>query len=197
MNGKRSPDANFGSPFSIHNSEFIISVDHLRLTSVLMQLRPFRISDLDTLCLIDQACFPPGISYSRTELGRFIAHRQSRTWVAEDGREIVGFLIANRHPMQPLAHIITIDVIEPWRRRGVGRALMDAAENWAREQRLKAVALETAEHNRPAQKFYAARGYVKHEKLEHYYTDGAAAWVMVKWLEEKSKVDGRMSKVDR
>ncbi len=161
-----------------------------------MRLRSFRISDLDTLWLIDQACFPPGISYSRTELGRFIAHRQSRTWVAEDGREIVGFLIAKRHPMQPFAHIITVDVIEPWRRRGVGRALMDAAENWARERRLTAVALETAEHNLPAQKFYAARGYVKHERLEHYYTDGAAAWVMVKWLENKSNVESQKSRVE-
>ncbi len=159
-----------------------------------MKLRPFRISDLDTLYMIDQGCFPPGISYSRTELGRFIAHRQSRTWVAEEGREIAGFLVANRHPSQPLAHIITIDVIEPARRRGVGRALMDAVEDWAREQRFKAVALETAEHNLAAQKFYAARGYVIHEKLEHYYADGAAAWVMVKWL-GKEKVDSRKPKV--
>ncbi len=161
-----------------------------------MQLRSFRLSDLDTLWSIDQACFPPGISYSRRELGRFIAHRQSRTWVAEDGREVVGFLIANRHPTQPLAHIITIDVIAPWRRRGVGRALMDAAEKWAREQRLVAVALETAEHNLDAQGFYAARGYVKHETLEHYYSDGAAAWVMVKWLGKKSDAESQKSKVE-
>lgn len=159
-----------------------------------MKLRPFQISDLDTLYRIDQACFPPGISYSRTELGRFIAHRQSRTWVAEEGGEIAGFLVANRHPAQPLAHIITIDVIEPARRRGVGRALMDAVEDWARQQRLQAVALETAEHNLAARKFYAARGYAIHEKLEHYYVDGAAAWVMVKWLGKKSKVESRESK---
>jgi ribosomal-protein-alanine N-acetyltransferase len=159
-----------------------------------MRLRPFRVSDVETLYRIDQMCFPPGISYSRAELGRFVVHRHSRTWVAEEGNDVVGFLIANRRSDQRVAHIVTIDVLEPWRRRGVGRALMDAAEEWARQQRLQAVALETAEHNATAQKFYAARGYVKYEKLEHYYTDGAAAWVMVKWLEKKSKVEGQKSK---
>src|SRR5437867_1438334 len=37
-----------------------------------MRVRPYRRSDLPKLHEIDQTCFPPGISYSRDELGRFI-----------------------------------------------------------------------------------------------------------------------------
>jgi ribosomal-protein-alanine N-acetyltransferase len=147
-----------------------------------MRLRSFRASDLETLYQIDKACFPPGISYAREELARFIAHRRSMTWVAEAGEEIVGFLIANQRPSQRLGHIITIDVVKTWRRRGVGQVLMDAAEQWARQQGLEAIALETAEDNLAAQRFYAGRGYKKYEKLPGYYTDGTAAWSMIKWL---------------
>jgi len=151
-----------------------------------MKLRPFRSSDYQTLYEIDRSCFPPGISYSRQELEQFIAHRNSRTWVAEEGEVIVGFLIADREPGQ-VGHVVSIDVLEKWRRRGVGAALMDAGEDWAQRQGLDLVFLETAEDNLAAQGFYEARGYVKYEKLEKYYADGTAAWVMVKWLKRSPR----------
>jgi ribosomal-protein-alanine N-acetyltransferase len=153
-----------------------------------MHLRHFHPFDLEILCAIDKACFPPGISYSREELARFIAHRNSRTWVAEESGEIMGFLIADRQP-QKVGHIVTIDVVESERRRGVGSRLMVAVEEWAWQQGLRLIYLETAENNLAAQRFYQARGYRKAEKVEGYYGGGTAAWVMVKRLEEKSKVE--------
>jgi ribosomal-protein-alanine N-acetyltransferase len=101
--------------------------------------------------------------------------------VAEEANEIVGFLIAHREPRQIL-HIVTIDVVQAWRRQGVGSVLMDAAEQWACDHRLRLIALETAQDNLAAQRFYESRGYRKVEIVERYYTDGTAAWVMVKDL---------------
>ena len=149
-----------------------------------MHLRPFRSDDLETLYKIDQACFAPGISYPREELSRFIYQRGSSTWVAEESEGIAGFLIAERQA-QKVAHIVTIDVVDRWRRRGVGRLLMDAAELWAREQKLLLVYLETAVNNTAAQAFYGARGYRKVDSVANYYSDGTSAWVMLKWLKEK------------
>ena len=146
-----------------------------------MHLRAFHPADLQTLYEIDQACFPPGVSYSREELARFIGRRNASTWVAQEGQTIVGFLVGNREPGQ-VWHIVTIDVLEPWRRRGVGTALMDAAEDWAAAQGINMIYLETAEDNSPAQAFYEKRGYVKYERLARYYENGTAAWVMVKRL---------------
>jgi len=138
-----------------------------------MDLRCFRPSDLETLCKIDQVCFPPGVFYSREEMAAFIAQPNASTWVAEEGEAIVGFLVADRQPKR-VGHIITIDVVEAWRRRGVGRALMQAAEDWARLEGLRLMSLETAESNLVAQRFYRARGYEPVEKIDHYYATGAA-----------------------
>ncbi len=149
-----------------------------------MELRSFRLSDLETLCEIDQECFPAGVSYSRKELAAFIDQPNSKTWVAIEGESIVGFLVADRQPKR-VGHITTIDVVEGWRRQGVGKALIEAAEDWARRQGLRLIYLEMAEDNLTAQQFYRARGYEQAEKIEHYYSNGAAAWVMVKQLGEK------------
>ncbi|MFZ0959668.1 MAG: N-acetyltransferase [Terriglobia bacterium] len=146
-----------------------------------MHLRPFRPDDLRILYQIDQTCFAPGISYTREELAAFIGHRHAQTWVAEEAGEITGFLIAQREPRKIL-HIVTIDVLEAWRRRGVGSLLMQAAEQWAQDHGLRMIGLETAQDNLAAQRFYAARGYRKVDEIEQYYIDGTAAWVMVKEL---------------
>jgi ribosomal protein S18 acetylase RimI-like enzyme len=151
------------------------------LVSHSMRLRSFRSADLGKLHEIDLACFAPGISYAREELERFISHPNSQTWVAEEAREIVGFLIANREPRK-IMHIVTIDVVAAWRRRGIGELLMDAAEQWAKDHGLGLIRLETAQDNLGAQRFYEGRGYQKVDKVEGYYADGTAAWVMVKEL---------------
>ena len=148
-----------------------------------MHIRNYHPSDFHTLYKIDQTCFPPGIAYPESELMHFITQRNSRTWVAEAGEDIIGFLIACLEP-QELAHIVTIDVVASSRRKGVGRALMDAAEGWAAAERVRVLYLETAEDNVLAQRFYKARGYSKVDKVDGYYSNGAAAWVMAKTLNE-------------
>lgn len=146
-----------------------------------MEILPFKTADLETLYKIDQECFPPGISYSREELTRFIRHRLAKTWVAHSENEIVGFLVLGREP-QKVGHIVTIDVVEGRRGTGVGKALMKTAEDWAQFQGLGILYLETADDNRVAQKFYIAHGYNKVEEIPNYYPNHSTAWVMVKWL---------------
>jgi [ribosomal protein S18]-alanine N-acetyltransferase len=149
-----------------------------------MLLRAYRPEDLELLYRIDQACFAPGISYPRETLSEFIENRRSNTWVAEEKGEVAGFLIAERQAHR-VAHIVTIDVVEGWRRRHVGSLLMDAAEDWSREHGLVLVYLEVAQNNAPATGFYEARGYSKVDHVRNYYSDGASAWIMLKWLRRR------------
>jgi [ribosomal protein S18]-alanine N-acetyltransferase len=157
------------------------------------QLRPFRTSDLQDACVLDQICFPPGVAYSRGELSAYVRMRNAKAWVAEIAQRgetsLAGFVIACRDgPAE--GHIITIDVAPAWRRHSVGTMLMDAAENWLHQEGAEIVYLETAEPNLPAQSFYLKRGYATLRGIEDYYADGAAAWLMAKALGGKESVEG-------
>jgi ribosomal protein S18 acetylase RimI-like enzyme len=56
-----------------------------------------------------------------------------------------------------------ISVLEGRRRQGIGRALMNAAEEWARRRGADRVVLDMSAANAGALAFYRALGYVDHE----------------------------------
>jgi ribosomal-protein-alanine N-acetyltransferase len=166
------------------------------------QVREFRPSDFETLWSIDQACFPPGISYSRTELRTYMRRAGSFTLVAEsagagtskrrtmrrsndsaehNGRDTAGFIVAESHH-RATGHIITIDVLTPARRHGVGSLLLDAAEQRLRSGGCLAVELETAVDNVSALSFYKRHGYDIVRTFPRYYANGVDALVLEKDL---------------
>ena len=81
--------------------------------------------------------------------------------LAEDAGEIVGrlSLIRGRHPAT--AHVATLAVIvaRDRRRKGIGRALMEAAEAWARAVGVSKLELSVFVHNTPAINLYERLGY--------------------------------------
>jgi len=56
-------------------------------------------------------------------------------------------------------YVDSLATASDWRRRGVGRALLEEAEREARRQSLRAVALDTWIDNRPARALYLSAGY--------------------------------------
>ncbi len=152
-------------------------------------MRDFRLEDFDTLWGIDQACFAPGIAYSRKELGLYIRHPRSFTLVAESpakgadeaataktearNSSVVGFLVAEAH--RTTGHLITIDVLPGARRGGVGSTLLEAAEARLREAGCRRLYLETAVDNQSAIAFYKRHQYFTVNTLPRYYSNGVDA----------------------
>jgi ribosomal-protein-alanine N-acetyltransferase len=178
-------------------------------------IREFQSEDFDTLWRIDQECFPPGISYSRSELKLYMRRSGSFTLVASGGRastdgrdsarfgrapvkgnlsgdvaaaSISGFIVAEVG-RRGVAHIITIDVVETARRSGVGSLLLQAAEDRLRAAGLSAVALETAVDNVSALRFYKRHGYDVVQTLTSYYSNGVDALVLQKQFAAKPFAD--------
>jgi ribosomal protein S18 acetylase RimI-like enzyme len=60
---------------------------------------------------------------------------------------------------QRRGHIETLIVARAQRRRGIGRALMNAATEWARRHRAQQLLLTVWAGNDDAERFYAALGY--------------------------------------
>ena len=167
-------------------------------------IRDFQPSDFDTLWRIDQQCFPPGISYSRTELKLYIRRRGSFTLLAVDATPsetadpdsgktktdsppitsanipVAGFIVGEADHAN--GHIITIDVIAAARRSGVGSLLLRAAEDRLRAAHCRSIELETAVDNVSALSFYKRHGYSVIKTFPRYYSNGVDALVLQKDL---------------
>lgn len=83
-------------------------------------------------------------------------------FVAERDGTVVGFVTVTERPHftgRPEAYVGELAVAEDSARSGVGRALMAAVEDWARERGLARVSLDTGAANAGARRFYEALGY--------------------------------------
>ena len=76
------------------------------------------------------------------------------------------------------AEILTIAVLPEARRRGLGRALLEATATEAAARGAVALFLEVSAENVPARALYAGHGFVPVGQRRGYYADGADALVM-------------------
>jgi ribosomal-protein-alanine N-acetyltransferase len=144
-----------------------------------VKIRNYKPSDFERLYEIDHAAFSDEIAYSHLELQYYIRSRKSRTLIAEDGDEIVGFVIGCTEP-RSLGHLITIDVVPHRQRQRIGSLLLDEIEAWLWERSAKAIYLETPVDDARAQAFYEKHGYFIFDRLEGYYNGSLDAFVMMK-----------------
>ena len=153
--------------------------------AVAFTLRDAVMDDLDALWRIDQKCFAGGIAYAQSELKFFMRRRGSFTLVAmdESGRKIAGFIVAHAGAV---GHIITIDVVAAARRFGVGSQMLRAAEERLRDAGMRVVSLEAAVNNAGALSFYRRHNYEIVKTVPGYYSDGADAYMLRKFLVAES-----------
>lgn len=137
---------------------------------------------------LDQACFPPGIAYSKTMLRYFLAQPGAECLVATDGSRIIGFLISEENP--PLGRIITLDVAEPHRRQGVGTLLLSENEQHLSFRGVRTVLLETATTNEAGIAFWERHGYRREAVLKNYYPGRLDAFEMRKRLGASTRSSG-------
>src|SRR6266446_3227273 len=153
-------------------------------------LRAHEPRDFAALLRLDQACFPPGIAYSRTMLRYFLKLPSADGMVAEDGGKIVGFILTEENP--PLAHVITLDVAESHRRQRVGSALLAESERNLALCGVRTILLETATGNEAGVAFWQRHGYRIEATLKRYYLRQIDAYEMRKILAGAGKTGNHM-----
>lgn len=155
--------------------------------------RPYTPADFETIFAIDQACYSPEIAYSRPELREYLQLpradcilaelRPAKRPVQKAGAavpSIIGFCLTAHTGAR--GHIITMDVLEAFRRLGIGSRLLATAEERLAEYGVKDVALEAAVSNQPAIAFWQKHGYRTNSILKGYYPGGRNALSMSKAL---------------
>jgi len=93
--------------------------------------------------------------------------------IAERDRRFLGFVQLypsfSSTSMKRLWILNDLFVAPAFRRAGVGRALMAAAEDFARATVAKGLALATQKTNAPAKALYQARGWKLDDVFDHYH----------------------------
>jgi RimJ/RimL family protein N-acetyltransferase len=104
-------------------------------------------------------------------------HADAAVLVALDADRIIGRLSIARDPHPASAHVADLGlmVAASHRRRGVGRALLDAAVAWARRAAVSKLELHVFPWNEPAIQLYEAYGFEREGlRRGHYLRDGVA-----------------------
>ena len=115
------------------------------------------------------------------------------TFVARSGeskasdRPVVGFLSVKRHT-EFAAEMFVLGVLEEHHRRGIGRALVEAAEDWCRGEGIEYLQVKTLGPSRPCdfyertRAFYSALGYRPLEELKTLWNEANPCLLQVKRL---------------
>ena len=109
------------------------------------------------------------------------------TFVAKKGEELVGFLTVKRH-FEGSAEIQVMGVLPGWHRRGVGRMLVERAEEWLRGEgveffQVKTVSGSSADENYARTRaFYEAMGFGPLEEFPLLWDERNPCLLMVKGI---------------
>jgi ribosomal-protein-alanine N-acetyltransferase len=147
---------------------------------VTFSLRKYRPRDFETLYAIDQACYEPAIAYSRRDLHNYLRFPGADCLVAEADNQAAGFILTAHD--DHWGYIVTIDVLEAHRRRGIGAMMLQESERTLAASGVHEVALETATNNASAIAFWKKHGYRTEGVRKNYYPGGIDAYSMHKQI---------------
>jgi [ribosomal protein S18]-alanine N-acetyltransferase len=136
---------------------------------VTFKLREYQPEDFDTLYEIDQACYPADIAYSKRDLRAYLRFPGAECVVAKTSNAVAGFCISANQDGR--GYIVTIDVLEQFRRTGMGSALLREVERRLAANGVREVRLETATDNHSAVAFWQKHGYRSLGIRKDYYPD--------------------------
>jgi GNAT superfamily N-acetyltransferase len=134
------------------------------VTTTSVSIRDAIVEDYTTIAsLLDELGYPSLPDGVRQRLARLLPRDDSRVFVAERGATVLGVLAVHRLPvltsLNDVAIIVALVVAEEAQRTGVGRRLVERAEEEARLWRCGRIMVTSAERRAEAHAFYEHLGY--------------------------------------
>ena len=149
-------------------------------------IRSASFRDFERIVELENLCFPGEQAYTRQQLRHLLIKANSTVLVETDGTLVRGFLIILYRRGTTVAGIETINVDPAFRKKGIGRELLFAAEEHLRKRKIRKIRLEVSTTSHTAIKLYEDAGFKKTALLKNYYLynhDGSRdAFRMVKEL---------------
>jgi [ribosomal protein S18]-alanine N-acetyltransferase len=143
-------------------------------------LRSYREGDLNAMFQLDEACFEEPFRFTQMAMRRFAESSKARVVIAESNWVLAGFTIL--HVEGRVGYVVTLDVAEDFRRRGLALRMMQAMEQQATDAGCAVVGLHVYVGNEGAIQFYEHAGYARVGDVPGFYGEGLNAWVYRKKL---------------
>lgn len=108
---------------------------------------------------------------TKQRLIRVLKDENTRIFVAEIWQQIVGYIHATDYDctyVDSLKDILALSVDENFRGKGIGRMLLSAVENWAKETDATGVRLVSGIDREAAHTFYEACGYINRKNQKNF-----------------------------
>ena len=141
-----------------------------------VRVRRAELSDLDDLVALEEQSFA-GDRLSRAQYRRHLDSESAQVLVASaNHRRFLGTAVVFFRKGSKVARLYSIATQAEARGKGVGSALIEAAELAARRKRRHALRLEVRTDNHAAIRLYERLGYARIGRYASYYEDGADAW---------------------
>lgn len=123
-----------------------------------MKIRQMAVPDTIEVAAIEKNCFSR--PWSRQAFRDAVNDNNAVFLVAEDGmHRILGYI--GMYVSPPEGEITNVAVAEEFRGQGVGRTLVSAIRQWAKEHGLDRIVLEVRSSNQAAIHVYHQEGFVK------------------------------------
>jgi ribosomal-protein-alanine N-acetyltransferase len=135
-------------------------------------IEPATTAHAAALAAIHAAAFPPGEAWEAEALALQLGVPGSYGLIAAAGGMVLARVAADE------AEILTLAVAVPACRRGLGRALLRAAQLEAAKRRARSMFLEVAERNAAARALYAGEGFVAVGRRRGYYAAAGDALIL-------------------
>jgi ribosomal-protein-alanine N-acetyltransferase len=142
-----------------------------------IQVQPFQPSNLDRIVAIEQASFGDE-AWDAKLLLEYFHNSPELFFIAKIGRRIAGYIVTVNIAGSRSAELVSIAVDPRDRRRGVGKALLDATSAQLRSRRIKTWWLMAGIANETAIGFYERYGFTRTRLVKRYYGAKRDAWRM-------------------
>lgn len=137
-------------------------------------IRPGAASDLPPLLAIEQGGFGAD-AFSPRQLRYLLARAKGAFFVAEWKGQTAGYISLLTSARHNQARVYSLVVSPHYRGHGIAEAMLDAALDFARAGRFRAVFLEVRPDNQAALALYHKKGFAKRGVIANYYHDGSPA----------------------
>lgn len=143
--------------------------------------RDYRAADLESMYRLDVECFEPVFRFTREAMRAFAEAAEAVTVLAESGGGLAGFAIAE--VADGAGYVVTVDVAQGWRGRGLGSRLMTELEAKARSAGAQSLMLHVFAGNQAAMAMYENLKYRRLARAAGFYGKGLDAWLYEKKLD--------------